>query len=101
MAQAVFVMMNNYFHDLAVAFLFASSILAHVVLRYWPGKPSAAVYRVLGRQDEPPMTRFVAHQISTAHWYDISAARADLGYQPSVSIEQGLLLLEQSLQRSD
>ena len=49
MVEAILVMMNNYFHDLAVAFLFASSILAHVVLRYWPGKPSAAVYRVLGR----------------------------------------------------
>jgi len=49
MTEALLVMMNNYFHDLAVAFLFASTLLAHVVLRYWPGKPSEEVYRVLSR----------------------------------------------------
>jgi hypothetical protein len=49
MVEALLVMMNNYFHDLAVAFLFASSILAHVVLRHWPGRPSAAISRILRR----------------------------------------------------
>ena len=39
---------------------------------------------------EPPMTRFVASQLSTAHWYDITAARTDLGYEPHVSIDEGL-----------
>jgi hypothetical protein len=42
-------MMNNYFHDLAVAFLFASAVLARGVLRYWPGQPSHQVARLLGR----------------------------------------------------
>jgi peptidoglycan/LPS O-acetylase OafA/YrhL len=49
MVEAVFVMLNNYFHDLAVAFLFASTLMAHVVLRYWPGRPSQEVARVLTR----------------------------------------------------
>ena len=49
MFEAVLVMLNNYFHDLAVAFLFASTLLAHVVLRYWPGRPSQDVTRVLTR----------------------------------------------------
>jgi hypothetical protein len=49
MAEALVVMLNNYFHDLAVAFLFASTILAHVVLRYWPGHPSEELARVLSR----------------------------------------------------
>lgn len=49
MAEALLVMMNNYFHDLAVAFLFASAVLAHGVLRYWPGKPSEEVARLLSR----------------------------------------------------
>lgn len=49
MTEALLVMMNNYFHDLAVAFLFASTLLAHVVLRHWPGRPSAAVARLLSR----------------------------------------------------
>jgi len=54
-----------------------------------------AVYSVLRIESEPPMTRFVAEQLATAHWYDISAARRDLGYQPSISIEEGMLRLAQ------
>jgi nucleoside-diphosphate-sugar epimerase len=46
---------------------------------------------------EPPMTRFVASQLSTSHWYDISAARRDLGYQPAVSVEEGLKRLGERL----
>lgn len=42
---------------------------------------------------EPPLTRWAAEHLSTAHWYDISAARRDLGYHPAISIEQGLALL--------
>ena len=43
------------------------------------------------------MTRFVAIQMSTAHWYDISAARRDLGYDPKVSVEEGLKRLGEAL----
>ena len=57
---------------------------------YLAGAVLEAGYRLLRRDSEPPMTRFVAHQISTSHWYDISAARRDLGYEPSVSIREGL-----------
>lgn len=46
---------------------------------------------------EPPMTRFVASQMSTSHWYDISAARRDLGYAPRVSVEEGLRRLGERL----
>jgi nucleoside-diphosphate-sugar epimerase len=46
---------------------------------------------------EPPMTRFVANQMSTSHWYDISAARRDLGYAPRVSTEEGLKRLGERL----
>lgn len=55
------------------------------------------VYRVLGRDDEPMMTRFVARQLSTAHWYDISAAKRDLGYVPKVTIDEGMDRLARSL----
>ncbi len=48
------------------------------------------IYRWTGRSDEPPMTRFVARQLATAHWFDITAARRDLGYQPHVTIDEGL-----------
>lgn len=57
------------------------------------------VWRVLGRQDEPLMTRFVAEQLSTAHWYSIAAARRDLGYDPQVSVAEGLERLRVGLER--
>ena len=35
------------------------------------------------------MTRFVAAELAKDHWFDISAARRDLGYSPTVSMAQG------------
>jgi nucleoside-diphosphate-sugar epimerase len=49
-----------------------------------------AVHAVLRLQGEPRMTRFLARQLGTAHWYDISAARRELGYEPRVSVEEGM-----------
>ncbi len=49
---------------------------------------------------EPPMTRFVAKELATSHWFDISAAQQDFGYQPEVSIEQGLQHLKTWLQQA-
>ena len=34
------------------------------------------------------MTRFLAQQLSTSHWFDISAARRDLGYEPAISTDE-------------
>lgn len=47
------------------------------------------VWRLLRLRGEPPMTRFVAHELATDHWFDISAARRDLGYVPRVSMADG------------
>jgi len=49
------------------------------------------------RPTEPPLTRFLVRQLSTAHWYDIGAARRDLGYEPSVTVEEGLRRLASEL----
>jgi nucleoside-diphosphate-sugar epimerase len=43
---------------------------------------------------EPPMTRFVAHELATAHWFDLTAAHRDFGYSPTVSIKEGLAQLQ-------
>ena len=39
------------------------------------------------------MTRFLAEQLSTSHWFDQRRTRADLDWTPSVSIDQGLRAL--------
>jgi nucleoside-diphosphate-sugar epimerase len=54
-------------------------------------------YRLLGLQGEPIMTRFVARQLSTHHWFRLDRARHDLGYQPLVSLAQGFEQLRVSL----
>ena len=56
---------------------------------YAAGGVLEAWWRMTGRAGEPPMTRFVAKEMATDHWFNLAAARRDLGYQPIVSIEQG------------
>ena len=46
---------------------------------------------------EPPLTRFVVEQLATPHWYDMSPARRDFGYQPTVHAIEGLALLTKAL----
>ncbi len=46
---------------------------------------------------EPLLTRFLAEQLSTAHWFDLTAARTDLGYRTEVSTAEGLARLRTSL----
>lgn len=39
---------------------------------------------------EPLMTRFVAAQLATSHYFDISKAKRDFGYAPVISPEDGM-----------
>ena len=43
------------------------------------------VWALLGLAGEPPMTRFLAAQLGTSHYYNLAAARRDLGYEPIVT----------------
>jgi len=61
--------------------------IGSIVERVWP---------VVRRGDEPPLTRFVAEQLGTAHWFDPRPAHDDLGWIPHISIDEGLVLLERS-----
>ena len=54
-------------------------------------------WKLFGLKSEPPITRWSAEHLSTAHWYDISAAKHDLGYTVEISIAEGLALLAASL----
>ena len=66
---------------------------------YRVGAILETLYKWTGRSDEPPMTRFVARQLSTAHWFNIAAARRDLGYRPQVNIDEGLKRLTEWLRK--
>ena len=63
------------------------------------GTLAEGLWRLLRRQDEPPLTRFLARQLATSHWFDISAARRDLGYAPTVGLDEGFRRLAASLAR--
>lgn len=54
------------------------------------GAISEFLWRTLRLRGEPPMTRFVAAELAHDHWFDISAARHDLGYAPRVTMAEGL-----------
>lgn len=51
-----------------------------LIERMWAVRPG---------EDEPPMTRFLAEQLSTAHWFDQRETRAALDWAPTVSIDEG------------
>ena len=55
-----------------------------------------AVWAVAPGEDEPPMTRFLAEQLGTAHWFDISATRRALHWEPRVVVEEGLARLRRA-----
>ena len=52
-----------------------------------------ALWNVFRLSGEPPMTRFVARELATPHWFNLAAAKRDLAYEPSVSLEEGLTRL--------
>ena len=47
-------------------------------------------YTVLPLRGEPRMTRFLADQLATSHYFDITKARRDLAYAPRIGTEEGL-----------
>lgn len=53
------------------------------------GSAIEGAWRMRPGADEPPMTRFLAEQLSTAHWFDQRRTRADLRWKPEVSIDEG------------
>ena len=68
-------------------------------LAHGAGTLCETIWKVLRLSGEPPITRFVASELSSAHWFNISAARRDLGYQPRISIEEGLRRLKASFEK--
>lgn len=69
----------------------APEITKHVSFNaaYAAGAVLETLWRVLPLKGDPPMTRFVAKEMATDHWFDIAAARRDLGYAPRVTMAAG------------
>ncbi len=57
------------------------------------------IYKITRLPGEPPMTRFVAAQLSGSHYYDISKAKNDFGYAPAISFEEGMSRLKPELEK--
>ncbi len=49
-----------------------------------------------GDEQDPPLTRFLAEQLSTAHWFDQRRTRAVLDWSPRVTLAEGFELLAAS-----
>ncbi len=70
-------------------------------LAYGAGVLLEGIYRAFNITAEPRMTRFVARELSTAHWFNTEAAQKDLGYVPKITLAEGLERLKESLQGSE
>ncbi|WP_347271986.1 NAD-dependent epimerase/dehydratase family protein [Brachybacterium equifaecis] len=55
-------------------------LAGRAIERIWEARPG---------EHEPPMTEFLAEQLSTAHWFDQRRTQRDLQWTPTVSIEEG------------
>ena len=67
---------------------------------YGIGAACEAVFSLLRLKGEPPMTRFLAEQLSSSHTYSIEKLRRDVGYEPVVSVEEGLRRLKADLSKA-
>jgi len=54
------------------------------------GWVAQTVHRMRRAKGDPAMSVWVVRELTTSHWFDIGAAKRDLGYVPTVSIEAGL-----------
>ena len=45
------------------------------------------------------MTRFLASQLSSSHYYSITAAKRDFNYEPRISGEEAIRRFEPALKR--
>jgi len=54
------------------------------------------VWATTGWQDTPPITRFLAEQLTTAHWFDQRRTREMLRWSPAVGLDEGFRRLAAS-----
>ena len=64
------------------------------------GAVCETLWHTLPLRGEPPMTRFIAAELAKDHWFNLDAARRDLGYVPRISMAAGTVALVASLRAS-
>ncbi len=58
------------------------------------------LWQALDKQGDPPMTRFLAEQLATAHWFDQRETQELLDWKPAIGLEQGFIKLAASMASS-
>lgn len=53
------------------------------------GRAIERIWEWRGDEDIPPMTEFLAEQLSTAHWFDQRRTRERLQWAPAISMDEG------------
>jgi 2-alkyl-3-oxoalkanoate reductase len=82
----------------AAAGLPAPSLHVPYPVAWTAGALVERVWSLTRRTDDPPMTRFLAEQLATAHWFDLRETTAALGWRPQVTLDEGFALLAAALQ---
>ena len=70
-----------------------------VAVARFGGRIAERVWEATDREDDPPMTEFLAEQLSTAHWFDQRETRTALDWHPAVSLDEGFARLRASFQQ--
>lgn len=60
------------------------------------GAVAEGAWKIGRRDDDPPMTRFLAGQLGTAHWFDLRETQDVLQWQPKVDLDEGFARLRAS-----
>lgn len=69
-------------------------------LAYFGGWMFEKIYTLFGIEREPLVTRFIAKELSTSHWFDTSAAKRDFGYESQITFEEGMNRMEEHYKKT-
>ncbi len=67
---------------------------------YWAYRIGYAMelyHEMFNLKSEPRMTRFLAAQLAKSHYFDISRARRDFGFEPAISHDEGMNQLRDAM----
>lgn len=69
-------------------------------LAYFGGWMFEKIYTLFGIEREPLVTRFIAKELATSHWFDTSAAKRDFGYEPQITFDEGMKRMEEHYKKT-